>query len=86
MGYFGEWHYINEASSLLLELCCLSLSTCEMKLLLLLCVLIARYVVYKSSSQKPDKIGGSSESLEPPLVTGLGLEWNGMIQNKEITG
>ena len=29
MGYFGEQNYINEASSLLLDLCCLSLSTCE---------------------------------------------------------
>ena len=37
MGYFGERNYINEASSLLLDLCCLSLYTCEIKLLLLLC-------------------------------------------------
>ena len=46
--------------------------TCEMKLLLLL--LIASYVVYKSFSsqlQEPAKIGGLEEPLKPPLVTGL---------------
>ena len=37
MGYFGEWNYLNKASSSLLDLCCLSLSTCEINLLLLLC-------------------------------------------------
>ena len=73
MGYFEEWNYLNKASSSLLDLCCLSLSTCEMKLLLLLCILIAIAidVVYKSSSHKSAEIGGSSKPLEPPLVTGL---------------
>ena len=71
MGYFGEWNYINEAASLLLDLCCLSLSIRVKLSYFYCCVLIARYIVYESSSQKPAKIGGSSEPLEPPLVTGL---------------
>ena len=78
MGYFGEQNYINEASSLLLDLCCISLYTCEIKYFYC-CVLIASYVVYKSSSQKPAKIGDFTESLEPPLVTGLHVDFSLML-------
>ena len=55
--------YVNEVFSPLLDLCCLSLSTCEKKLLLLLYTY--GYVVYNSSSQKPATIGVT------PLVIGL---------------
>ena len=64
MGYFGEQNYINEASSLLLDLCCLTCLHVKLSYFYC-CVLIASYVVYKSSSQKPAKIGGFTESLEP---------------------
>ena len=43
------------------------------------CVLIASYVVYKSSSQKPAKIGDFTESLKPPLVTGLHIDFSLML-------
>ena len=45
------------------------------------CVLIARYIVYKSSSQKPAKKGGSSEPLESLLVTDLWRKCKNSTQN-----
>ena len=70
MEYFRERNYINEASSLLLDLCCLSICTCEMKLCTFTAV-YASYIVYKSPSQKPAKIGGFSEPLKPLLIMGM---------------